>query len=138
MFQPSFHVLHLRQGLRPQALAFSPDGRELYIADACNHRIVVVDPEGRPIRTFGGAGALPGELLYPYGLSVLADGTLLVAEFGNHRVQRFTPDGRSLGRFGRRGAGSGELRYPWDVTVVDDTVFVLDSGNNRVQTIRIR
>ena len=123
---------------RPQSAVFNDRRTELYIADACNHRIIVVDPAGRLLRTFGGPGIGRGELHYPYGLDLLPDGTLLVAEFGNNRVQRFSPDGESLGLFGRLGAAEGELRYPWGVTSVEDTVFILDSGNNRVQTIRIR
>ncbi|MDY7108229.1 MAG: SMP-30/gluconolactonase/LRE family protein [Planctomycetota bacterium] len=121
---------------RPQAIAFNADLTELYIADACNHRIVVTAPDGRWRRRFGAPGTGAGELHYPYGLTLLEDGSLLVAEFGNNRIQRFSPDGRSRGLFGRLGAGEGELRYPWAVDTADGTVFILDSGNNRVQTIR--
>jgi DNA-binding beta-propeller fold protein YncE/ABC-type Fe3+ transport system permease subunit len=121
---------------RPQAIAFNADLTELYIADACNHRIVVTDPEGRWLRHFGAPGTGPGQLHYPYGLTVLEDGSLLVAEFGNNRIQHFSPDGRPLGLFGRLGAEEGELRYPWAVDALDGTVFILDSGNNRVQAVR--
>jgi hypothetical protein len=64
-------------------MAFSADLGELYIADACNHRIVVTDPEGRPQRALGGPGRGAGLLAYPYDVMVLEDGTLLVSEFGN-------------------------------------------------------
>jgi DNA-binding beta-propeller fold protein YncE len=124
---------------RPQSIAFSGAGGdgpvELYIADACNHRIVVVDGNGHVHRSFGHAGVGAGELHYPYGVIVLDDGSILVAEFGNSRLQRFSSDGRSLGLFGRSGAGQGELRYPWGVAVADGELFVLDSGNNRVQVV---
>ena len=125
---------------RPQSLAFSHDGKELYITDACNHRIVVTDLQGHWLRTIGSAGREPGQLCYPYGLKVLPDGTLLVAEFGNNRIQRFDPappNGRSLGVYGRLGRGEGELQYPWGVAATDDRIFVLDSGNNRVQVIEM-
>jgi DNA-binding beta-propeller fold protein YncE len=123
------------QFTRPQSLAFSRDLSELYIADAINHRIVVTDPQGRWLRTFGGPGREPGWLNYPYGLAVLDDGSLLVAEFGGNRIQRFSPEGRSLGTYGRLGTNPGELRYPWAVASAGDLVFILDSGNNRVQVI---
>jgi hypothetical protein len=67
---------------------------------------------------------------------MLPDGTLLVAEYGNNRVQRFDQIGKPLGVFGTIGRGPGELQYPWGVAGTDDKVFVLDSGNNRVQMIR--
>jgi DNA-binding beta-propeller fold protein YncE/ABC-type Fe3+ transport system permease subunit len=121
---------------RPQSIVFDATGAELYIADACNHRIVVTDPRGRVLRTFGTPGTGPGQLNYPYGLMLLDDGSLLVSEFGNNRIQHLSADGASRGRFGRFGAGEGELRYPWGVAGAGSSVFVLDSGNNRVHRIR--
>ena len=123
---------------RPQSMAFSADGTELFIADSCNHRIVVVDPQGRPLRVIGGPGRGLGELAYPYDVMVLQDGSLLVCEFGNNRIQRFGSDGQSRGVYGRVGSGEGELQYPWAVDGVGETIFVLDSGNNRVHMIRPR
>jgi DNA-binding beta-propeller fold protein YncE len=120
---------------RPQSMAFSADLSELYIADACNHRIVVVNPAGEPLRVIGTAGRGQGELAYPYDVCVLDDGTLLVCEFGNNRIQRFSPDGRSRGMYGRVGSADGELQYPWGIDAAGDMVFVLDSGNNRVQVL---
>jgi ABC-type Fe3+ transport system permease subunit len=120
---------------RPQSMVFNDDLTELFIADAVNHRIVVVDPEGTVLRTFGGFGRDLGQLAYPYDLMILDDGTLLVCEFGNNRLQRFASDGESLGMYGRHGVERGELKYPWGVDGVDDRIFVLDSGNDRVQRI---
>jgi DNA-binding beta-propeller fold protein YncE len=134
----SFGTFGSRAGqfIRPQALVFNAAKSELYIADACNHRIVVVDPNGTFIRSFGKAGQGVGELSYPYSVELMNDGTLLVAEFGNNRVQQFDREGHSIGLFGRLGRDKGELQYPWAVAAADDSVFVLDSGNNRVQVIR--
>lgn len=121
---------------RPQSMIFNPEKTELFIADACNHRIVVVDAKGNVLRQFGEAGDDPGQMSYPYDLMLLADGTLLVCEFGNNRLQRFSPDGEPLGIYGRLGFDRGELQYPWGVDGTDDIIFVLDSGNNRVQKFR--
>jgi DNA-binding beta-propeller fold protein YncE/ABC-type Fe3+ transport system permease subunit len=120
---------------RPQALAFSADFTELYIADACNHRIVVTDPQGTPLRVLGGPGRGPGRLAYPYDVMVLRDGSLLVCEFGNNRLQRLSPEGECLGLYGRLGTDEGELQYPWGVDGTEDAIFVVDSGNNRVQVV---
>ncbi|MCZ6544044.1 MAG: hypothetical protein O6768_10290 [Planctomycetota bacterium] len=121
---------------RPQGLAFNADQSELYIADACNHRIVVVDPQGQPLRVIGEAGRGPGQLAYPYDVTVLPDGALLVCEFGNNRIQWLAPDGRCRGLFGGAGTGKGELQYPWGVDRAGERIFVLDSGNNRVQVMK--
>ncbi len=121
---------------RPQSMLFSLDRSELFIADACNHRIVVVDPAGNVLRVLGGYGRGPGELAYPYSLMGLDDGSLLVCEYGNNRVQRLSREGVSLGIFGRPGTGDGELHSPWAVDGDQHSIFVLDSRNNRVQVIR--
>lgn len=121
---------------RPQSMVFNPDKTLLFITDACNHRIDVFEPDGKFLRCFGSAGREPGQLMYPYGMMMLADGTLMVAEYGDNRLQRLDQDGKSLGMFGRLGRGPGELQYPWAVAGTPDEIFVLDSGNNRVQVIR--
>lgn len=121
---------------RPQALAIDPARSELFVADACNHRIGRFTLEGRLIAWISGPdkiGQEPGSFAYPYGLALLDDGTALVAEFGNNRVQRIDLDtGQSLGTFGHAGREPGELATPWAVAAINGTAFVLDSGNNRV------
>ncbi len=122
---------------RPQSMVFNADCTELFIADAVNHRIVVVDSEGHFLRILGSYGRGPGQLAYPYDLTLLPDGSLLVCEMGNNRLQQLDiNDGNCLEIFGCCGRGIGELQYPWAVDCSDSLVFVLDSGNNRVQVIR--
>lgn len=121
---------------RARALALGPDGN-LYVADACNHRVQVVTRDGRFVREFGGPGSEPGRLQYPYDLAFSPDGELYVAERGNHRVQKLDVTGMSLGTWGGPGAGPGRLADPWAV-VVDrkGRVHVIDTENHRVQRVR--
>lgn len=119
---------------RPQAIAMSAQG-DLIVADACNHRVQVLSRDGAVKSVLGRPGQGAGELSYPYGIVELADGSLLIAEFGNNRVQRLEADGRGGGMWGGIGFAAGKLRYPWGVARVDDTIFVLDSGNSRVQVV---
>ena len=65
----------------------------LYILDAGNHRVVVVDARGRLVRTIGRRGGGPGELLAPSALAVLADGTIAVADLGRAALSIFERDG---------------------------------------------
>jgi DNA-binding beta-propeller fold protein YncE len=121
---------------RARALALGPDGN-LYVADACNHRIQVFTRDGELVRYWGQEGSQPGELSYPYDLAFNSSGELYVVEYGNHRVQKFTPDGKSLGCWGEPGREPGQLHSPWAL-VVDSKgrVHVIDSENHRVQRIR--
>ncbi len=119
---------------RPEALCVDGARQRLYVADACNHRIAVYDLDGHVQSYIGAAGRGPGQLRYPYGLALLADGTLVVCEFGNNRIQLFSSQGRSLAVYGRAGRQLGQLAYPWAVTVDSQRrAYVVDAGNNRIQ-----
>jgi DNA-binding beta-propeller fold protein YncE len=120
---------------RARALALGPDGN-LYVADACNHRIQVFTRSGELVRCWGEPGRQPGQLSYPFDLAFNPKGELVVVEQGNHRVQKFTPTGESLGCWGGPGREPGCLNHPWGL-VVDSKgrVHVLDTDNHRVQRI---
>lgn len=118
------------QFARPQSLVWDASRSELFVADSVNGRIQVFNQRGELQRVLA-----EGALAYPYGLDLLADGTLLVTELGAHRVQRLDAQtGASLGIRGGRGFALGQLQYPWSLAARrDGSVAILDSGNNRVQ-----
>ncbi len=119
---------------RPQALCVDRAQKRLYVADACNHRIAVYDLDGHLLSYIGSAGRDPGQLRYPYGLSLLADGTIVVCEFGNNRIQLFSPQGQSVAVYGGPGRQLGQLAYPWAVAVDSHRrAYIVDAGNNRIQ-----
>ena len=125
---------------RPQSFCMDGQGL-LWVADACNHRIQVLDWRGAApvfVKAIGKQGNAPGELQYPYGIALTKDGTILVSEFGNHRVQKLDLDGNSIASWGSPGNQPGQLNQPW-ATATDsrNRVYVVDSGNNRVQRFRI-
>ncbi|MCC6660344.1 MAG: hypothetical protein IT437_05610 [Phycisphaerales bacterium] len=123
---------------RPQAIALDAARKRMVITDACDHRLGVFDLDGRLIRWIGSAeqvGSEPGRFNYPYGLALMDDGTVLVSEVGNHRVQRIDPEtGAPLGVYGSVGRGPGEFFTPWAVAVRGGEAWVLDSGNNRLES----
>lgn len=122
---------------RPQSMAIDVRKKELIVTDACNHRIGRFTLDGKLISWVCKAGAGAGELRYPYGLILLDDGSAMVSEYGNNRVQRVdVSTGASLGIFGVPGRGEGELASPWGLTRFKGSVYVLDSGNNRVQSFK--
>ncbi|EMI52520.1 NHL repeat-containing protein [Rhodopirellula sallentina] len=123
--------------LRPQSLVI--DGETLWIADACNHRIVrydLNDETPQMIGIWGDEGKSPGKLHYPYDLAIDRDGTVLICEYGNQRIQRFTAEGELVGVWGSPGHDPGQLYQPWGV-VIDSSgrAHVLDSNNHRVQRV---
>ena len=124
---------------RPQAVVIDQERKMLVISDACNHRVGTFTLDGTLINWFGsrsGVGSGPGEFSYPYGIALLSDGTAMISEFGNNRVQRIDlTSGACLGIFGQPGRSNGQLATPWAITALDDRVYVIDSGNSRVQVI---
>jgi DNA-binding beta-propeller fold protein YncE len=123
---------------RPQSLAIDEQGL-LWIADDCNHRIQVLDWRGEHpelVKVFGSEGADAGQLKHPRSIA-LTQGHVIVSEYGNHRVQKFDRDGNSVAIWGSVGRGLGELIDPWAIAVdALERVYVVDSGNNRVQRFR--
>lgn len=118
---------------KPVAVAYR-DGR-LYVVNAAAHRVEVLDPEsGALIRTIGERGSEPGQMLFPNGLAIDAEGRILVTDMLNCRVQVFAPDGRLVRSFGRPGDRAGEFSRPKHLAVgTDGTVFVVDAAFQRVQ-----
>ena len=118
----------------PLGMDVGPDGL-LYIVDT-KPSVVVVDPKtGNVVRTWGRAGAGPGEFDFARNddnpgngdISVAPDGTVYVADGTNHRVQAFKADGTYLSQFGSFGAGPGQFGNLAEIEVgPDGSVYVMD------------
>ena len=81
----------------PSAVAISPDG-DMYVTDY-NHCVQVFSPDGVFQREFG-----KGQLNWPLGILITADGHVLVAERDNNRVVIFNTTGQVIHWF-RVGSG---------------------------------
>jgi tripartite motif-containing protein 71 len=123
---------------RPQSMEVDVARKRLVVNDACNHRVGTFTLDGALIAWFGSLGSEAGQFRYPYGLSLMDDGTALISEFEGARVQRVDLDRHmSMGTLGRIGRGQGELSNPWGVVALGPMAYVLDSGNHRVMQFRI-
>ena len=71
----------------PHGVAFDAQGN-LYVAEAGNHRIQNLSPDGEPLAQWGSLGEDPGQFFRPTGLAVDGDGNIFVADWGNNRVQK--------------------------------------------------
>lgn len=77
-----------------------------------------------------------GTLFLPQGMAVARSGDIVVGEGGSHHIQIFSGSGDLLRSFGGFGTGPGNLSDPAGVAVRegDQTVWVAEQGNNRVQS----
>jgi hypothetical protein len=78
-----------------RAVAF--DARDnLYLLDANNFRVLVFDANGKFVRKVARHGEGPGELMVPTGMTVIADGTVVVSDGGRRAYSLFGRDGTFL------------------------------------------
>jgi DNA-binding beta-propeller fold protein YncE len=119
---------------RPQAIQVDKTVGELVIADSCNHRVGRFTLDGELISWLGGADS--DLFRYPYGLELVEGRGVLVAEYGGNRIRHVELEtGTTLGVYGSAGREEGQLASPWGAAVLGSELFLLDSGNNRIQVI---
>ncbi|MEZ4626261.1 MAG: NHL repeat-containing protein, partial [Thermomicrobiales bacterium] len=128
------------QGLGATGIAVGADGL-VYVADTWSHRVVVLDPTGSVIRTFGqfgdsqdstDASINPGMFFGPRAIAVTNE-DIFVVDTGNERVQVFGRDGSFKRAFGGNGSAPGQLIEPVGIVIgPDGLVYVADSGNGRI------
>ncbi len=125
----------------PQAVAIGTDGN-VYVGDQGTHRIQVFKPDGGFVRSIGAPGTRTGELTAVGALAAAPDGSILAAD-GSNRIERFGADGASLTGWGGTGTDIGRFRFGGGrandagagggLAVSGSTVYVADSGNDRIQ-----
>ena len=140
---------------RPTGVALDTAG-VLYVTDSGNHtlRKVVVTGEGGEVTTFAGtaghpgasdsSGAGPAGAAFdgPTGIA-FGNGVLYVADTGNQTLRQVEADGTvstlsgTAGVAGNQDSSSGGalFRQPTGVAFGNGTVYVADTGNNRIRTI---
>lgn len=114
--------------IRPHDIDVAPSG-ELYIADAGNNRIQVVDQDLRARRALEGSGFRFREPKY---LAFDEHDRLYVADQHNNAVKIFDAARRQIATI------SGGLNRPEGVTARGGRVWVSDTYNNRVLLYRLK
>jgi DNA-binding beta-propeller fold protein YncE len=113
----------------PAGLAFSPNGKFVYVAEDVGDRLAVVN-------------AATGEITqrfstdhYPYGIALTADGQVFVSAWGGSTVSQFriAADG-SLAYLGRIEVG----RHPSALAVKGTRLYVTLAGSDRVAVVDTR
>jgi len=121
----------------PLGLAFAPDGT-LYATDvrplpAKSHRVLAFAPDGTLVRSIGA----PGQLNFPNGMVVDAQGNIEVSDSNNGRLLIFSPYGKVLATIGS-GVGEGDLGLPRGAAVDDSgRLYVADTSDHQVRVYAI-
>jgi DNA-binding beta-propeller fold protein YncE len=114
---------------------------EIFVSDSTADAIIAFDDFGNFVQRIG-----EGILRDPAGMAGLraagsgqrANDLVLAADRGNHRVVCFSAQGEKIFDFGKRGRAPEQFLFPADVAVAGNRLFVLDTGNNRVQMFEIK
>jgi sugar lactone lactonase YvrE len=116
---------------RPINLTIDTDGTR-YITDTGLDQVMIYDPQGRFIRSFGAA-----DQFRPTDVAIV-DNSLFVVDILHHQVHIIDKQsGMPLGRFGKAGSGTGELFQPTNIAVAPGgDLLVTETGNFRVQRFK--
>jgi DNA-binding beta-propeller fold protein YncE len=84
----------------------------------------------------GGKGGYKGQFDSPTGISVDANGNILVADTGNGRIEKFSPTGAFLSVIGTKVSDQGELAAPTGIAI-DRTgnIYVADASRHSVEKL---
>ncbi len=124
---------------QPFALALSPDGRYIYVADTWNHRIQKFSSDGTPIKMWGKpvydpTNTDPNGLWGPRGIAIDALGRVFVADTGNKRVIIYDADGNFIAQVGTEGMSPGQFEEPVGLAFdANNYLYVADTWNQRIQ-----
>ena len=120
----------------PWGIDVTDDG-QMIVSEYGGHCITVLDREGKKMNSFGSYGSGRGQFKYSTGIAVTSNRTILVGDFINHRIQELSMEGECIACIGERGKGPLQFQYPSGIAINITTgqVFVVDSGNNRIQVL---
>ncbi len=131
---------------------FDPQGNLWYVS-ASDNVIIKFDTKGRTVGRLGNnpepwtwethvvEHAIPTRANFYHQTDIGwgRDGSMYVADgYGNSRVAKFDKDGNFVKAWGDRGGAPGDFNTPHGLVVDNnDTVYVADRGNSRIQTFDV-
>ncbi|MGE3797667.1 MAG: NHL repeat-containing protein, partial [Thermomicrobiales bacterium] len=132
---------------QPRGVAINSGDGTIYVVDSANGRVQRFDAAGAFQGAWGGPDSgvtfeVTADGLGPTGIDVSFDGLILVADTWNHRIVVLNNDGQVAREFGSFGdtfdasEGSdlpGQFFGPRDIASTANEIYVVDTGNERVQ-----
>jgi uncharacterized protein (TIGR03663 family) len=130
----------------PRGIGTAADGT-VYVVDSNNARIEVFDADGAFVTSWDAqSGAveltISNQGLGPTGLAVGSDGLIYVADTWGHRVVVLDSSGKLVREFGSfadnqdatdASPSPGTFFGPRAIAVTNDEIYVVDTGNERVE-----
>jgi len=111
------------------------EDNNVILNDALNYKIRLFDTDGNQIESFGEEGDGPGAFSRPKGVASDSRGHIYVVDNLFDNIQIFDHDGRILLVIGSAGQDPGQFWSPSGIDIVNDTIYVADTFNNRIQML---
>ncbi|MBL4702869.1 MAG: 6-bladed beta-propeller [Phycisphaeraceae bacterium] len=119
---------------RPCGLTIHPNTRQLLVADAALHQILVFTPNGQLMTKIGKRGNANGEFNFPTDVAIGKQGQIYVCDTLNFRIQIFNPDFTFKNVFGSKGDMPGTFSQPKSIaTDSEGHLYVLDAHFEAIQ-----
>ncbi len=131
----------------PSGVAIDAFG-DIIVADRDNHRIRKITSNGVVTTIAGGqfgfadGASSTAEFRSPTGVTIDANGNIIVADRDNHRIRKITPDGMvntiagSSDGFADGTSTMAGFSFPSGVAIdANSNIIVADSNNNRIRSI---
>lgn len=135
-FQDRKKVAELEGLSSPHDLELAANG-DIWLADAGNDRLLLLSATLEIKQELSGEPVNFNGVRY---LDLMKDGTLIAADKYTHSVKFISPDGRLLLQLGNGKPAKGVNRFatPEGIEVRDNTLWISDSGNDRVVRYQIK
>jgi DNA-binding beta-propeller fold protein YncE len=125
---------------KPFGIDTDNDGN-LYVLDQTAGDVKIYDRNGEYLRKIGDKKSFS----MPTGLAVTPDGSkVYISDTGgvsterHHILELDVKDGKVLRTIGRRGTEDVEFNLPKDIVLDGDHLYIVDSGNFRIQVIDLK
>lgn len=118
----------------PTFVTATADGTVL-VNDALNYSIKQFDAKGNFAGEFGSEGDAPGTFSRPKGIAVDSDSHIYVVDNLFDNFQVFDQSGQILLAVGSAGQEPGQFWSPAGIDIKNDTIFIADTFNNRIQIL---
>ncbi len=132
---------------QPRGIAVSPTDGSVYVVDSGNNRVETFNADGEFVGIWGGDTG--GSVSFakvdaggPTGIATGSNGLIYVCDTWNHRIVVLDQSGRQVNAFGQFGntddapdasAQPGNFFGPRGIAIYNDEIYVVDTGNERVQ-----
>jgi len=123
-------------GFNFPTFALATSDNEIIVNDALNYKIKRFDGDGNLEFSFGEEGNGPGTFSRPKGMAVDDENHIYVVDNMFDNIQVFTEDGKLLLVIGSGGQEKGQFWSPAGIDIFDNTIYVADTFNNRIQILR--